>query len=70
MIITRKSAWSGTVGQMDLPVTQSELERHHNGAKAQDVWPDLSPDEREFIISGCTPGQWKEMIISINRKEG
>ena len=27
----------------------------HNGALIQEAFPTLTPDEREFLISGCTP---------------
>ena len=28
----------------------------------QDVFPELSPDEREFMISGWTPAEWEEQM--------
>lgn len=33
------------------------------GALAQDAFPDLTPDEREFMISGVTPAEWDEMQL-------
>lgn len=48
--------------QLDIPITEAELERIQNGELIQNVVPHLSSDEREFIISGILPGQWDEMF--------
>lgn len=60
MRIKRKSPFSGKVHEMDLPVTEDELAHWASGALAQNVWPHLSPDQREFIMTGITPEEWDE----------
>tara|TARA_R110000851_G_scaffold16046_3_gene52566 strand:+ start:13013 stop:13201 length:189 start_codon:yes stop_codon:yes gene_type:complete len=45
---------------MDLDITQDQLDRFNSGVFAQDAFPDLSADGREFLISGFTPEQYKE----------
>jgi hypothetical protein len=61
MIIRRVSLASGKIREMDLPVTEDQMERWKNGGLIQDVMPHLSKDQREFIISGCTQEEWDEL---------
>ena len=55
MIITRTSPLTGLTQALDIDVTIEQIKAWENGALIQDVMPHLSADEREFIISGCTP---------------
>ena len=59
MIIERKSPFSGKVNQMDIDVTEEQLMAWRNGMLVQDAMPHLPVHEREFIISGITPEDWK-----------
>lgn len=56
--VAKVSRLSGKTQSMDLPVTLRELDRHFAGEHAQDVWPSLSAEQREFLISGITPAEW------------
>jgi hypothetical protein len=64
MIVTRISILDGKVYQMDLPVTQEQLDRFANrfrtGEYIHDIFPELSAGEREFILNGITPEKWDE----------
>jgi hypothetical protein len=61
MIITNKSKISGKIRSMDLDVTQEQLNRFNSGRfTLQDCFPNLSPDEREFIKTGITADDWEE----------
>ena len=55
MLIKRKSPVTGRTQAMEIAVTDQQIKEWENGALIQEVMPHLSPDEREFIISGCTP---------------
>lgn len=55
MDVTILSSITGEPNTMDLPVTEEQLRRHASGELAQTVFPHLSQEEREFLISGCTP---------------
>ena len=58
--LTRSSDFTGEVNSMVLPVTQGMLDRYYMGNEnVQDVFPDLHADMREFIMTGCTPEEWK-----------
>jgi hypothetical protein len=58
MKITRKSQLSGKTNTMELDATNEQLVRHERGELAQNVFTNISSDEREFIISGITPEEW------------
>tara|TARA_B100001939_G_scaffold330373_1_gene327484 strand:- start:250 stop:450 length:201 start_codon:yes stop_codon:yes gene_type:complete len=60
MEIVRRSPFSGLHHVMDLPVTQEQLDRWQAGELVQNVFPHLSADEREFLMTGITPQEWEE----------
>jgi len=60
MLIEKQSLFSGKTHIMDLPVTQEQIARWEEGAFIQDVMPELSDSEREFLISGMTDEEWTE----------
>jgi hypothetical protein len=64
MIVERKSIVTGKVYEMDINITQQQLFDFMNGRSglAQEAFPDLSVDEREFIISGIHPIEWNELF--------
>jgi hypothetical protein len=61
MIIHRRSLISGKTNTMDLPVTEEQLETWQNGGLIQDVFPELTPDEREFIKTGISSDEWQKL---------
>ena len=64
MIVERKSIVTGKVYEMDINITVQQLFDFMNGRSglAQDAFPHLSADEREFIISGIHPTEWHELF--------
>jgi len=56
--ITRVSMLSGVERTLDIPVTQEQLSNWNSGMLIQDVMPNLTDDQREFIISGITADEW------------
>ena len=63
MIITNKSKVSGKIRSMDLPITNEQMSRYNSGRfTIQDCFPNLTPDEREFIKTGITPEEWEEVF--------
>ena len=63
MLVTRKSSFSGITHTLDLPVTSEELERYIRGETLlQEAFPNLSAAEREFIKSGVTDEEWKQIF--------
>lgn len=64
MIVERKSIVSGKVNKMNINITPEQLFDFMNGRSglAQEAFPDLSADEREFIISGIHPTEWEQLF--------
>jgi len=60
MIVVRRSPFSGKTHTMNLPITEEQLKRWESGELIQNVFPDLTPDEREFIMTGITSEEWNE----------
>jgi len=61
MRIIRRSLVSGETNVMDLPVTKMQLQEWKDGGLIQNVFPDLTPDQREFIQTGITPNEWQQV---------
>ena len=62
MIITRTSPISGHTSSMDIDVTLEQMASWGQGELVQNAMPNLSADEREFIMTGITPTEWNEMF--------
>ena len=59
MLITRKSMLTGIERTLDIPCTQEQLDAWNQGQDLiQRIMPDLTEDQREFIMTGCTPEEW------------
>lgn len=71
MIVERKSIVTGKVYEMDINITVQQLFDFMNGRSglAQEAFPDLSPEEREFIISGIHPTEWEQLFGNENEEE-
>lgn len=62
MLITKVSMFSGVAHTLDIPVTQEQLDDWRGGTLIQNAMPNLSPDDREFLMTGMTPDEWEEMM--------
>lgn len=49
---------SGKSHTMELSVTEDQMKRFEDGELIQDSFPNLSDEEREFILTGITPAEW------------
>lgn len=59
MHIIRKSDMTNTVNARDIDVTDDQLEAWQGGMLIQYAMPNLSPDDREFLMTGITPEEWE-----------
>jgi hypothetical protein len=64
MNVTKKSALTGVIRTIDLPITEEQYRNYIDGMLVQDAFPDLSPDDREFIISGVTTEEWDALYAN------
>lgn len=70
MWIERKSTISGKITKLDIDITLDQLDRINNRFETKEliqrIVPDLPADQREFLISGITPEEWKSEFGDIN----
>ena len=63
--VTRISPLTGNVNKMYLDVSQEQVEEWNKPGKErrliQDIFPNLNEDEREFIMTGYTPADWRNL---------
>jgi len=62
MKITRKSILSGITRTLDIPVTEDQMQAWRGGVLIQRAMPNLSDDQREFIMSGITADEWDDVM--------
>jgi hypothetical protein len=66
MLIRRKSVVSGTVRSRNIPVNPEDfLAWEKNLGSIEDLMPYLNDVDREFILSGMTPDEWKEAFVEL-----
>ena len=58
MLITKTSILSGKTRTKEINVNQSQIDKWVAGMLIQDAMPNVSVDEREFIMTGSTPEEW------------
>ena len=59
--IMRTSKLTGIERVRSLPITVEQLFRWKDcGELVQDVFPHLSADDREFLMTGITPEEWNK----------
>lgn len=72
MKIIRTSELTGATNVMDLDITWEQCERfdyrRKTGELIQNIFPNLSAAEREFLLTGITPEEW-EILISDYRED-
>jgi vacuolar-type H+-ATPase catalytic subunit A/Vma1 len=59
MKIARTSPVTGKVNTMEIDVTQAQLDEYYDGmGLIQEILPNLTAEEREFIKTGITPDEF------------
>lgn len=56
--VTRTSLFTRKTRTLSLPITQDQIEAYNKGALIQDAFPNLTADQREFLMTGATPEEW------------
>jgi hypothetical protein len=66
MKITRSSSLTGETATKEINVTPAQIASWEGGELAQNAFPNASPSEREFIMTGYTDFDWDEMFGEID----
>jgi hypothetical protein len=61
-LLTKKSMLTGAMNQREINVTEEQVNRWQAGELIQDVMPNLSADDHEFLMTGSTPDEWDEVF--------
>jgi len=69
MKVSMTSPLSGQTNVMELPITPEQLRRWEQGEFVQDVFPHLTADQREFLMTGITPDEWAAMEAALEEEE-
>lgn len=62
MHVTKRNPLTGKDTTLDLPITEGQLVAWQKGMVAQRAFPNLTADQREFIISGIPPGEFERSL--------
>jgi len=65
MQITKQCMLTGDTNTMDVPVTQDQLNDWTNGMLIQEAMPNLTAEDREFIMTGTTPEVWTKNFSEV-----
>lgn len=60
MQITKTSAFTGKVHTREIDVSERQIKQWIEGELIQNAMPELSADDREFLMTGVTPEEWEE----------
>jgi hypothetical protein len=60
MLIKKTSMFTNRDHECEIDVTQEQIDSWQNGELIQNAMPHLSADDREFLMTGCTPEEWEE----------
>ena len=75
MKLSMMSPLTGKTNTMELPITEERLNNWKRDRKTnrtlliQDAFPDLNPEQREFIMTGYTPEDWDEIFGELEEDE-
>ena len=65
MLIKRRSPFSGKENERDIPVNDYQMKMWMKGTPIQIAMPNVSADDREFILTGITAEEWDEMVADV-----
>lgn len=66
MIIERTSELSGVTRTMEIDVCEQQIKEWTEGKLIQDAMPNLTPTEREFIMTGTTDEEWETLSDAVD----
>jgi len=70
MLVTRRSSYSNITRMWHMDVTQEQLNAYFDGkGLVQEIFPQLTTEEREFIMTGITPEEWDELFFDDGNEE-
>lgn len=65
-VVTKLSPFSRVMHRATVQMTQVQYDDWLGGKMIQDALAHLSPDEREFLMTGITPQEWDEAFSEVD----
>lgn len=63
MLLTKQSELTGIFHTLEIPITEDQLNKYYESNNLiQSEFPQLTEDEREFILTGITHEEWYEFF--------
>jgi len=62
MKIKRKHPFTGELNEREISITPQQLSSWYNGISIQNAMPNISADDREYILTGLLPGEYDELM--------
>ena len=65
MLITRTSPLTGKTLTLDLDITEDQIREYETPGRVrliQEIFPSLTADQREFVLTGYTNEDWEQMF--------
>lgn len=63
MLIAKQDPFTGNWNSIDIDVTVEQLNNWRaSGELIQNAFPNLTADEREFLMTGITPDSWTDSL--------
>ena len=60
--VSKTSMMSGKENTMSMTFTRQQYDAWKAGMLIQDAMPQLSAEEREFLMTGITPAEWDSVF--------
>jgi hypothetical protein len=68
MILTKLSPISHKEHSMELPISEERLRAYRESdIPINRFFPELTADQREFIMTGITPEEWEKLFAEDNQ---
>lgn len=69
MKIKRQNPITGVTNELEINVTKEQIADWESGTLIQKAMPNLTPEEREFIVSGILPEEWDDLFPEEEEEE-
>jgi len=69
ILLSKRDPFTGKAHSMVLDISSAQLDEAYskNGRCIQDIAPHLTPDEREFILTGIVSKTWDSIFAEDNK---
>jgi hypothetical protein len=63
--IKKQHLLTGEYHEIEVPVTPEQLSRWYNGELIQHAMPNISAEDRKFLLTGLLPGEYDALFPDV-----